>query len=102
MPERDDLQSLEKIRKINDEIPFVMVTGYASVSGAVASMESGASGYVTKPYTHDVLKRCLSEAVKNKALANGHDAAKGILVGFSISIIIWSFIVSGIVSIFSI
>jgi FixJ family two-component response regulator len=65
-------------------------------------MKSGASGYITKPYQHDVLKRRLSEAVKNKALANGHDAAKGILEGFSISIIIWSFIVSGIVSIFSI
>ena len=102
MPERVGLHLLEKIGEIHDEIPFVMVIGYAQVSGAVAFMKSGTPGYVTKAYTHDVLKRCLSEAVKNKVLANGHDAAKGILVGLSSSIIIWSFIVSGIVSIFSI
>jgi DNA-binding NtrC family response regulator len=101
MPEMDGLKLLEKIKEVDDEIPFVMVTGYPSVSGAVASMKSGASGYLTKPYTPDELKRCLSEAVKNKALANGHAAAKGILVGLSISIIIWSLIVGGIVSIFS-
>jgi DNA-binding NtrC family response regulator len=102
MPEMDGMQLLENIKKIDDEVPFVMVTGYPSVSGAVTSMKSGASGYLTKPFTPEKLKQCVIEAVKRKALENPHRATKGAMMGLSLSIIIWSLIVSGIISIFSV
>ena len=102
MPEMDGLQLLENIKKIDDEIPFVMVTGYPSVSGAITSMKSGAAGYLTKPFTSEKLKQCVNEAVEKKALANPHKAAEGMLLGLSISVIIWSLIVGGIISMFSV
>ncbi|MEZ6016004.1 MAG: response regulator [Planctomycetota bacterium] len=58
MPEMGGIDLVKNVRatKTADELPILMVTTEGG-SGMVASaMESGANGYVTKPFTPEVLK----------------------------------------------
>jgi DNA-binding NtrC family response regulator len=49
MPELDGLQTLREIRKLNPDLPVVMMTAYGTVETAVATMKEGALDYLTKP-----------------------------------------------------
>ena len=93
MPTLDGLQLLEEIKKIDSETPFLMVTGYPSVSGSVEALKQGASGYITKPFTPEKLQRSINQAFERKFLSDPLRMVKGSIVGFSLSVIMWMLIV---------
>jgi DNA-binding NtrC family response regulator len=93
MPTMDGLQLLEEIKRIDSEIPFLMVTGYPSVSGSVAALKQGASGYITKPFTPEKLQRSINQAFERKFLSDPLRMVKGSIVGFSLSVVTWMLIV---------
>ena len=49
MPTATGLEFLEELERLSLEVPLIMVTGYASIEHAVASIKSGAIDYLTKP-----------------------------------------------------
>jgi len=49
MPKLDGLQTLREIRRLNPDLPVVMMTAYGTVETAVATMKEGALDYLTKP-----------------------------------------------------
>jgi two-component system NtrC family response regulator len=49
MPGMSGLDLLREIRKVNPEIPFVLITAYGTVETAVQAMKDGAADYLTKP-----------------------------------------------------
>jgi CheY-like chemotaxis protein len=49
MPDLDGLEATQEIRKFNAEIPIIAQTAYALEEEKTRCMESGFSGYVTKP-----------------------------------------------------
>jgi len=49
MPELDGLQTLKEIRKLDPDLPVIMMTAYGTIETAVASMKEGALDYLTKP-----------------------------------------------------
>lgn len=49
LPDIDGIQILKEIRKINEEIPVVMITGHGTVDTAVTAMKLGAYDYIQKP-----------------------------------------------------
>src|SRR5210317_2130635 len=53
MPGMGGLSLLEKIKEINNSIPVIMITAYASPENAVVAMKSGAFDYITKPFKVD-------------------------------------------------
>jgi CheY-like chemotaxis protein len=63
MPEMDGVQVTQLIKEIRPDIDVIIITGYASVETAVATMKFGAMDYVQKPFTEDELldftKKCL-------------------------------------------
>lgn len=64
----DGIQALERIKRLNPEIPVVMMTAYSSVSTAVQAMKSGAYDYLTKPLDIDELKMLVTKALRHLKL----------------------------------
>ncbi len=56
LPDTDGLRILQDIRKINPEIPVIMLTAVSKVSTAVESMKIGAYDYLTKPFDVDEIR----------------------------------------------
>lgn len=63
MPKIDGIELLESIRSINNEIPVIIMTAYATVEKAVKAMKKGAFDYVTKPFQNEELKITVRKAI---------------------------------------
>ncbi|MCX7705595.1 MAG: sigma-54 dependent transcriptional regulator [bacterium] len=50
LPDMDGLNILQEIKKINPDIPVVMLTAVSKISTAVEAMKLGAHDYLTKPF----------------------------------------------------
>lgn len=55
---------LRQIRKIDEKLPVIMITGYASVDSAVQAMKLGAYDYVQKPLVFDRLLKVVENAME--------------------------------------
>lgn len=60
MPEMSGLELLKEVRVLRPELPFLMVTGAADAASVLAAKEHGASGYISKPFSADELRRKLA------------------------------------------
>ncbi len=63
MPQMDGIELLERIRSINNEIPVIVMTAYATVEKAVEAMKKGAFDYITKPFRNDEIKLDIRKAI---------------------------------------
>jgi len=68
MPGMDGLATLEELKKLDDELPVLMVTAFASVETAIAAMKRGAFDYITKPFKNDEVLVVLRNAVERRQL----------------------------------
>src|SRR5687768_7646235 len=53
MPGMDGIAALEELKKLDDELPVLMITAFASVETAISAMKRGAFDYITKPFKND-------------------------------------------------
>jgi DNA-binding NtrC family response regulator len=56
LPGMNGLDFLHAIRKVNAEVPVILMTAYGSVEAAVQAMRDGASNYVMKPFSLEEIK----------------------------------------------
>ena len=70
MPEIGGMRILRDIKRAKPAVPVVIITGYATVQGAVQAMKLGASDYVEKPFTPEDLMASVRKALQ-KAEAEG-------------------------------
>ncbi len=49
MPKMNGIELLEKTKEKNPELPFIIMTAFASIENAVEAMKIGAEDYLTKP-----------------------------------------------------
>jgi len=68
MPGLDGIATLEELKKIDDELPVLMITAFASVETAIAAMKRGAFDYVTKPFKNDEVLVVVRNAVERRQL----------------------------------
>ena len=66
MPDRSGMDLLREVRNNSDTVPFVMITGYASVPSAVEAAKLGVSNYLPKPFTPDELSSVTDKALAEK------------------------------------
>jgi DNA-binding NtrC family response regulator len=50
MPVMDGMTLLREIKKIDMDIPVIVITAYGSISSAVAAIKAGGLDYITKPF----------------------------------------------------
>ena len=66
MPDVDGLTFLSWVKKFDSEILVIMMTGYADIESAIASMKSGASDYISKPIEPEQLFQKIDEAFQTQ------------------------------------
>lgn len=64
MPGTTGLEFLARLHGEGYDIPLIMVTGYASIEHAVASIKAGAIDYVTKPVRAQQLELVVDQALE--------------------------------------
>ncbi|RKY31697.1 MAG: two-component system response regulator, partial [Candidatus Omnitrophota bacterium] len=68
LPDKNGLEILKEIKKINEDIPVIMLTAVSQVKTAVEAMKLGAIDYITKPYDVDELLILIKNTFKNQKL----------------------------------
>ncbi|MCR6631098.1 MAG: sigma-54 dependent transcriptional regulator [Magnetospirillum sp.] len=60
LPDRDGIEVVKEIRHRGYDVPVLLMTAYASVSTAVAALQSGAADYLIKPVrVPDLIRRVM-------------------------------------------
>jgi DNA-binding NtrC family response regulator len=66
--ELDGIGLLERARKLHPELEAVVMTGYATIPGAVDAMNRGACSYLAKPLNLDEVRALAAKAVEKSRL----------------------------------
>lgn len=66
--EDDGIEILKELLLLQQNVPVIMITGYASIGTAVQSIKLGAFDYVTKPLDFDTLLEIVEHAIKSSRL----------------------------------
>ncbi|MEA1986113.1 MAG: sigma-54 dependent transcriptional regulator, partial [Candidatus Marinimicrobia bacterium] len=67
---------LEKLRDIDDSIPIIMITDYASIDTAVEAIQLGAYDYISKTPNMKELKLTINKSLKQRKLKFYNDTLK--------------------------
>jgi DNA-binding NtrC family response regulator len=67
MPEIGGMRILRDIKRSRPALPVVIFTGYATVQSAVQAMKLGASDYIEKPFTPDMLLTTIKKVLEKAA-----------------------------------
>lgn len=64
MPELSGLELIQKIRSINDETEFIILSGYSDFEYAKEAMKYGIRHYLLKPCTEEQIISCITETTQ--------------------------------------
>ncbi|KPJ71495.1 hypothetical protein AMJ52_08490 [candidate division TA06 bacterium DG_78] len=68
MPEVDGIETITRMREIDPETYFIILTGYGTVESAVEAMRCGAYDYINKPINLDELELLIERIYKEQTL----------------------------------
>ena len=68
MPKIDGIELLQRTRKTNTSLPFIMLTGHGNIETAVESMKLGAYDFISKPPDLSRLINSVRNALEKKEL----------------------------------
>jgi two-component system response regulator HydG len=73
----DGLQVLEAVKKKNPECVVVIITAYGTIETAVDAIKKGAFDFITKPFSQDVLRLKVNQALEVSQLKNDKARLEG-------------------------
>lgn len=68
MPRKDGLETLKEVRRIDPDLPVIMVSGASTPLNVVEAMKSGATDFLAKPANHEDLRKVLRTALERRSL----------------------------------
>ncbi len=68
MPKMDGIELLDEVKKIDPELPVIIMTAYGTIEMAVEAMKKRAYDYITKPFRNEELKLTVKKALENYRL----------------------------------
>ncbi len=81
MEGRTGLSVLEELRGSGNDVPVVMLTGFATVDSAVAALKLGADDYLTKPCDNAQLRSKIKSILARREPVLGDGAARIVSTG---------------------
>lgn len=69
MPELDGFELIAAIRKHDDDLPVLLMTGDPTLDGAVRAIDTGAVSYLTKPFDQEMLVSAVARAARRHGVA---------------------------------
>jgi DNA-binding NtrC family response regulator len=76
MPGMDGIATLDELKKLDEDLPVLMITAFASVENAIGAMKRGAFDYITKPFKNDEVLVVLQHAVERSRLVEENTALR--------------------------
>jgi DNA-binding NtrC family response regulator len=70
MPERDGLSLLHEVKRLQPEIPVILITAYGTIESAVNAMKDGATDYLLKPIKMEEVELVIERALLQADLVN--------------------------------
>jgi two-component system C4-dicarboxylate transport response regulator DctD len=81
MPEIDGLELFERIRRLDPDLPVILMTGHGDIPMAVTAIRDGAYDFIAKPFATDHLVQSVRRAAEKRRLVLENralrDAAEG-------------------------
>lgn len=68
MPQIDGLQLFNRIRRLDEDLPVILITGHGDIPMAVKAIQDGAYDFITKPFAADRLVQSVHRAVEKRRL----------------------------------
>ena len=68
MPGIGGIETLDELRRIDEDLPVILITAFASLENAIAAMKRGAFDYVTKPFKNDEVLMVVRNAAERRRL----------------------------------
>lgn len=68
MPDMDGIATIKELKKINPDVPIIIVTGYSDVATAVEAIKLGAYDYVEKPVDENRIVLTIKRATEKKRM----------------------------------
>src|SRR5690242_13620705 len=66
MPNRDGMDTLREIRRMDSTLPVIIITGAGSTLNIVTAMKNGATDFLCKPVAHEDLRKAVTRALQTK------------------------------------
>jgi len=64
MPGLDGVELLEAVKKINADVPVIILTAFGTVESALEAMNKGAFDFITKPFKKEQILFTIDKALK--------------------------------------
>ncbi len=68
MPKMDGLELAEQIRKMDNTLPVVIMTGFPSLDNTIRTLKNGVVDYLIKPVSLDQMELCYMRIVRERSL----------------------------------
>ena len=68
LPGMSGLELFEQVKKIDPEIPFILITGHGDISMAVTAIRDGAYDFIEKPFSNDDFIEVVRRASEKRRL----------------------------------
>ncbi|MCG2724892.1 MAG: sigma-54 dependent transcriptional regulator [Elusimicrobia bacterium] len=79
----DGLLILDKIKKDDQGLPVIMLTGHADVQSAVKAMKLGALDYLIKPFSNEELLLIVERAIKERRFFREFEALRNHILNYN-------------------
>ena len=70
MPGINGIETLDELRRIDEDLAVIIITAYASIESAISAMKSGAFDYITKPFKNDEVLVVIRNAMERRRLVH--------------------------------
>jgi FixJ family two-component response regulator len=74
LPDLNGLELQERLHGGRPHLPIIFITGYGDVPTTVRAMKAGATEFLTKPLSGDVLLDAIGQAIERSQTALDHEA----------------------------
>ncbi|MEW6185314.1 MAG: response regulator [Thermodesulfobacteriota bacterium] len=76
MPDIDGIELIERVKQVDDQLPFIIITAYGTIESAVEAMRKGAFDYITKPFRQEQILLTIEKVMKWRRLQKENIALK--------------------------
>src|SRR5947199_1856192 len=76
MPGMDGIEVLERLRRMNESLPVVVVSGHGTISTAVEATKKGAFDFIEKPFASERVLVSLRNALDHRLLRDENKSLK--------------------------
>ena len=77
MPGMNGIELASEIRKIDKNIPILVITAYASIESAEEAVSKGVYDYITKPFRKEQILIAINRALEWKNMRSELEKLKG-------------------------